>query len=126
MTTQRNVARGTVLYNPPAVYLDRAVRRPLEDFKKGDIWSFGMILYCLLNPSERGPWLLNLAQSEESGADVPGLISKGHMPAINVGDQAISGAESLNTAYKRCVVYAMNERPTAAELCQLLSRYVLS
>ena len=44
------IDRGTLVFMPPEIHLATYTECNLEDMKKADIWSYGMTLYCLMNP----------------------------------------------------------------------------
>ena len=53
-----NLERGTLCYMAPELFVEEQelFRGMLEDLKKSDIWSLGMVFYMLLNPDLRQPY----------------------------------------------------------------------
>ena len=49
-THTARVDRGTPAFMAPEAYLRATRSMTKEDLKRADIWSFAMIVYCLMNP----------------------------------------------------------------------------
>ena len=52
---------GTVVFNAPEILLNRPAfpssGTGLDDFKKADVWSYGMVIFCILSDIELPyPW----------------------------------------------------------------------
>jgi len=59
----RNFQRGTKLYASPESTCSTSVAR-MDDLKRMDIWSFGLVLYHLANPNIKYPYELEMDQGK--------------------------------------------------------------
>ena len=61
-----NVFKGTLAFMPPEIIdpLKRPSIMNEEQMKKADIWSLGMVLFCLINPGSKVPFQQRSTQSK--------------------------------------------------------------
>ena len=67
--TGTNLNRGTLVYAAPET---QTMSVPtLHDLQKMDMWSFGMVLYCLTNPDVRYPYFLDIQEkAKQDGRNI--------------------------------------------------------
>lgn len=63
-TGTTRLERGTLSYLAPEVILGSCTIASLGDLKRMDIWAFGMVLLCVLNPDLRHPFSQYLQDQE--------------------------------------------------------------
>ena len=112
--------RGTMIYNGPEQFLN--LTRDHSSLKQSDIWSLGALLYCLANPSMKGPWISELAEITQYEEGLKQLMMERKLPEENDNDTKIESLDGLRDIYKMCMVYEQSQRPTAEEIFQELKR----
>ena len=59
------IDRGTLVFMPPEIHLATYTESNLEDMKKADIWSYGMTVYCLMNPGVDHPYAYDCSKTDQ-------------------------------------------------------------
>mmetsp|Transcript_7826 Transcript_7826/g.10491 ORF Transcript_7826/g.10491 Transcript_7826/m.10491 type:complete len:414 (+) Transcript_7826:1403-2644(+) len=114
---QAKTITGTTNYIAPQIM--KMIVTPSLTFYtvKADIWSFGMVLYELLT--------LQLPYGELHMSDALARIKEGQRPivpgAAGFPDaQSLPDSQELIEIFEHCSMYEEEERPTAAELCDVI------
>lgn len=104
------LTEGTAVYMSP-----EALDSELPNDIKGDIYSFGSVLFEML--SGRRPWL-----GKTASRDILEKMRKGKLP----GDTSLIANKSLASLVKQCWTYEPKHRPTAAAIVEKLRAFMNS
>lgn len=92
-------------------------RASLEDLKRADIWSFGMVLYNLLNPNIKYPFEKEYVQfgRKSSDATVKTVLGQRKKPAFDDHYKMLQYQQAfpLRELYSRCTNFIPEERLAA-------------
>ena len=117
--------RGTPVYMAPELHLHPANSLNHNDLVKADIWAFGLIMYCLINPDIDHPYqpVFTEAGMSESLDSLKCLLeAKKVLPQRSKYEfLLVSEWWQVEAAYQACAKFDPDERPTAAELSSILS-----
>ena len=128
-TRTTNLQRGTLVYNPPeaVVGTKKPVSYSLEELKYGDIWSFGMLLFMLLNPDQEFPYSqemedLNVESASEAKDVIGKLMDKKKKPAHSTKYDSLRVAQwsYINEAYEMCTSFQPSQRASAHDVLTVL------
>ena len=74
------VDRGTPVFIAPEFQCGLVANATLEQLKRADIWAFGLLMYCLLNPGIDAPYLNDIVSAglQQSVESLKKLINNKH------------------------------------------------
>ena len=115
------VNRGTVVFNAPEILLNTfpTPGAGLDDFKKADVWSYGMVIFCLLNPELPYPWSNEVAGNGANFKNI--IIEKMHEKVLPSHSNAILNKEHLLNCFSNCCKFIASSRPNMETIVQALS-----
>ena len=122
-----NLGRGTTLYMAPELFIPslELERASLEDLKRADVWSFGMVLYNLLNPNIKYPFEKEYLQfgNKSFDATVRTVLGQRKKPAFDDHYEMLQYQQAfpLKELYTCCTDFIPDERPTASNIATALS-----
>ena len=115
--------RGTVVYNAPELLLHQFPSgATLDDLKKADIWSYGMILFSLLNPSLTHPWKKEIMNDPRNFKEL--VIRKMRDCKLPSHDAGMMNIDHMCQCYTLCCSYDIASRPSLQHVITLLSPHV--
>ena len=119
----------TYYINPPEAMVGtkKLVSYSLEELKYGDIWSFGMLLFMLLNPDQEFPYSqemedLNVESASEAKDVIGKLMDKKKKPAHSTKYDSLRVAQwsYINEAYEMCTSFQPSQRASAHDVLTVL------
>ena len=121
----KRINRGTPIYMAPELHLESAHALTQNDLVKADIWAFGLVMYCLLNPDVDHPYQPVFAKAgmNECVESLKRLHEAKKLPPQRTKFESlvISDWWQIEAAYKACAKFDPDERVTAAEQSSILS-----
>ena len=92
-TKQSNLLDGTIMYNAPEQFQN--ITLSVDGLKRMDIWSVGMIMFTIMNPDQKGPWVHEL-DTEYTGnvyfvSYIEQLMKEGRKPVLCNTNSVIFG-----------------------------------
>ncbi len=128
VTTHTNrVDRGTPVFIAPEFHCGLIAKATLEELKRADIWAFGLLMYCLLNPEIDAPYLNDIVSAglEQSMESLKQLLNNKQLPLHGEKYELhrIREWSTLNKTFKACAQFDPKMRPTASELKGLLAKH---
>ena len=111
--------RGTLVYNSPEQF-GSSTHQDIDSLKKMDVWALGMVIFCLLNPTEIAPWMIDLADKQDAHEALRHLMETESLPTRNSEDMAAVKLENLERSYKHCISHKPSERATSAQVLAVL------
>ena len=122
-TITNNVDRGTIVFMAP----EPAKAVSLQDLKKSDIWSLGMLLFMLLNPDLQYPYQIELDKLQEkrfeaSKKDVTQRLSRQLKPSFSSKYSLLQAKDWLKVdeSFDECTKFRPADRPSTAWVADLL------
>jgi len=117
-TSTVNLFRGSPAFMAPENVnnSDRA-RSTISDLKAADVWSFGMVVFCAINPSLSSPYMTELNARSRGGDAVvflAALHAKKCLPAQDAKylEKRNGPWAALASLYRSCAKYTPSDRPT--------------
>lgn len=111
-TSTANLFRGSPCYMAPEAFLEIGDRATMCDMQKMDLWSFGMIMYSIINPDVSHPYALEIEYEKElSPKDaLKQCMRSGHLPQESVKYAGLRNAfwSPLEDVYYICVKFDAN------------------
>ena len=122
--TQR-VNRGTPIYMAPELHLESADVLTQKDLVKADIWAFGLVMYCLLNPDVDHPYqpVFAEARMNECVESLKGLHKAKKLPPQRTKFESLVVSEwwQVEAAYKACAKFDPDESYNCQTVVHLVS-----
>lgn len=119
------VDRGTPVYMPPELNLGSQKEATVEDMKKADVWSFGMTLYCLMNPSVDHPYSYDCSETGKklNRKALVHFMKEERLPKHDPSYESMRVTEwwQLEEAYTASSKFEQECRPSLPELEMLLT-----
>ena len=107
------LARGTFVFNAPEIVLGQLSGAGLQDLMKADVWSYGMILFCLMNPGLKYPWEVEVRSNP---ADYQAIVrDKMRASTLPSHEETRETHPLLPVMLKSCM-YNRNERPDMTDI----------
>ena len=125
-TRTARVDRGTPAFMAPEAHLEATQPMNQEDLKRADIWSFAMIVYCLMNPDVNHPYEHSLSPDgkKESIESLKVCLEAKRLPQHGPEYEFLQLSEwwRLENAFKECAKFEPELRPSAHDLTAMLSK----
>ena len=100
---------GTPVFMAPELHLQPSSSVSLEDLKKADIWAYGLIMYCLLNPDVDHPYQPVFVEKgyNESIDSLKLLLSDKQLPKLQPKYESLQVSEwgQLIEAFETCAKF---------------------
>ena len=130
-THTSNIERGTLIYNAPEIITshDRSALFSIEDLKRADIWSLGMVMFLLVNPDLECPYSIELGKYKELSSIseakevVRLVVSTGKRPQFSKKHEDVRLERSwkkICEAYYACTAFQPGGRACAKEIALCL------
>ena len=126
-TVTQNGDRGTFVYMAPELLSRDVAQYSFSQLKKADIWSYGMVLYVLLNPDQRYPFqseFINQGIEDRVNAksQIIRWLSQNIRPKQSSTYRHLQATEwiVLDGLYERCANFNVEERPSAEQVSKIL------
>ena len=120
------VDRGTPVFIAPEFHCGMVANATLEKLKRADIWAFGLLMYCLLNPEIDAPYLNDIVSAglQQSVESLKKLLDNKQLPQHGKKYEIhrIQEWSTLDKTFKACAQFDPKMRPTALELIGLLAK----
>ncbi|XP_028391896.1 calcium-dependent protein kinase 2-like [Dendronephthya gigantea] len=117
--------RGTPVYMAFELHSHPTKALTHDDLKKADMWAFGLVMYCLLNPDVDHPYQPVFAEAglNESLDSLKCLHEARKVPQQRSNYEFLLLSEwwQVEEAYNACVKFDPNLRAQALELSSILS-----
>ena len=120
--TTNKQRRGTLFFNGPEQFATVKSPSDIESLKQSDIWSLGMVLFCLANPSQAIPWMEDIKEAENYAVALRQVMLDFHLPTTNPDDALVASLGGLRQEYRQCLIYEPRDRPTAKAVTEQLSK----
>eukprot|EP00112_Aurelia_sp_Birch-Aquarium-sp1_P020999 Seg5543.1 transcript_id=Seg5543.1/GoldUCD/mRNA.D3Y31 product="Mitogen-activated protein kinase kinase kinase 13-B" protein_id=Seg5543.1/GoldUCD/D3Y31 len=124
-----NVYRGTPAFMAPEIIdpLQRPYLMREEDMKKADIWSLGMLMFCLINPNCKLPYGIegkSAMKYETFLSFVKKNISKGIKPLNDPEYDALRASNwaNLSEVYDDCLKKKADDRVSMQQIKETLNQ----
>ena len=121
------VDRGTPVFIAPEFHCGFVANATLEELKRADIWAFGLLMYCLLNPEIDAPYLNDIVSAglQQSVESLKQLLRRKQLPQHGKKYEIhrIREWSTLNKTFKTCAQFDPKMRPIASELNALLQKH---
>ena len=121
-TKTANVDRGTPAYMAPEtiLYSDVSKEATIEDLKKIDVWSYGMVLFKICNPHIRYPYHLDVKDRKDKLRAMRTLIKEGRRPTRDSKYESLHSNEwkILLELYSNCTMFNGTDRPYIHEIVE--------
>ena len=121
------VDRGTPVFIAPEFHCGFVANATLEELKRADIWAFGLLMYCLLNPEIDDPYLNDIVSAglQQSVESLKQLFRPKQLPQHGKKYEIhrIREWSTLNKTFKTCAQFDPKMRPIASELNALLQKH---
>ena len=128
----RNVDRGTVMYMAPEILVEdlRISRASISDLMLADLWALGMVLFSLIDPSLKSPYLLevrsegSIHSQDELKRFISSLLRRGKHP-IQDDKYEVERATvwcALDEVYEGSVNFNPQSRLSLDKAATILSR----
>lgn len=121
----RNVLRGTPVFMAPEIFLhDRSADIGLDEMKFMDVWSYAMVLYSLMSPDMKYPYLLEFHNDKARCSSTKDILldifRKQKLPqhSSKYGKLREIQWKRIVTVYHKCAKFS--NRPSMAEVKSLL------
>jgi len=124
-SVKSNPERGTLVYNAPELIArDNHEPASLQDQKFRDLWSYGMIIYEMINPNVDHPYLddlrkcsVKISNTEEVREVLRNWFSKQQLPSFNPAYSNLRKTvwRRLMAVYRLCAVFDPPCRPAFHE-----------
>ena len=130
-TRTQFVDRGTIPFEAPEQIMGTLVHADIRDLKKVDTWSFGQVMFCILNPNLRYPYEIEYCDMDKSlPRDIKTLVLICHQRKKLARFSSSYSAHhsectSINEAYVECCQFNSSYRPTMGKIVDILLRWVL-
>lgn len=127
-TKTGNIDRGTVPFMAPEILTDNIfATASLEDFKKADIWAYGMLLFLVINPCLHYPYEIDLKQGGGGGnakENIQSLLKQRRKPEGSLKYRERCQTEWLTVwnAQEACTHFSSSKRPDASGVLKILSK----
>jgi serine/threonine protein kinase len=126
VTRTSNIARGTPVFMAPEAFdSNRLPSASIEDFKRMDVWSFGMVLFTLLNADVRHPYELELKENPASSqqmaqAVLRRLMVRKQLPrhSIKYEDNRKNLWSDIMRVHESCLQFI--DRPSMEKVTEML------
>ena len=119
------VDRGTPVFVAPELHWQPSSSVSLEDKKPPDIWAYGLIMYCLLNPDVDHPHQPVFVEKgyNESIDTLKLLLSDKQLPKPQPKYEFLQESEwgQVIEAFETCAKFDPEMRPLASELLPIFS-----
>lgn len=118
--------RGTVPFEAPEQILGLLTTGAIDDLKRVDVWAYGQIMFCCLNPNITFPYQL---EYESSGTRDLRVLLRQHylvkqLPTLSVKHEDFQKAWSNGQKlWKMCTNFVPSDRPSVDALVEFI-RYV--
>ena len=131
-TKTTTIDRGTVVYMAPELLVKENIipSASIADLMLADIWALGMIIFSMLNPSLKTPYIMEVrseggvSSQEKLKEFIVSLLQKQKLPLQDEKyaiDRATVWCE-LEKVYRGCTNFARKERLPLQEAAQILAR----
>ena len=125
-TRTARVDRGTPAFMAPEAYLRATRSMTQEDLKRADIWSFAMIVYCLMNPDVDHPYehCLFPDGQKDSIESLKVFLEAKRLPQHGPNYEFLQVSEwwRLENAFKNCAKFEPELRPSAHDVTAMFSK----
>ena len=119
------VDRGTVVFMAPELHHQPLKPVSHEDLKKADIWAYGLVMYCLLNPDMDDPYQAVFAETGMNKCvdSLKCLLSERRLPKPQPKYEYLQVSEwwELEEAFELCAKFEPQLRPAASDLPSMFS-----
>lgn len=126
-TQTTNIDRGTPAYMAPELHSNH-VTLSLEQMKSSDVWSFGMVLFMLLNPDQQFPYQLEIDKLpkrtfEICKREVNNRLANKQLPKFSSKYSHFQATTwlVLEKIYKKCVDFDSSARVNSSRLVGMLN-----
>ena len=128
-TQTKNIDRGTPVYMAPELLSTVDTSMSLEQLKACDIWSYGMVLFMLLNPDLQYPYQLEIDKLhhktyEMCKREVVNLLANRQLPAFSDRFSRFQATTwlTLERVFEECTNFDSTKRPEAPYLVEMLNQ----
>ncbi|XP_063954964.1 serine/threonine-protein kinase 4 homolog B-like [Lytechinus pictus] len=121
-TRTLGLGRGTPAFMAPEIRLDSdmlPIGATMEDLMKADVWSLGMTLFAIINPSLKHPYEQNLKEATGK-RKLSSILLENPKPDVKYKEKQETSWSSLLSAYKKCVLTQPIRRPDLESVIQQL------
>jgi serine/threonine protein kinase len=89
-----------------------------DDLKKVDMWAFGMVLFCLVNPDLKYPYQLDINHDENPIEQVEDLLTnhKRPTPSTKYSEMQTANWLIIHEAYEACTNFEPSQRLSAEQI----------
>ena len=121
----RGVNRGTPpVFIAPEFHSGLNVEANLEELKQADMWAFGLIIYCLLNPDKGNPYICDMktAGMTPSIESLKQILKKKQLPrhGVKYESHRVTEWSAMEETFNACAKFDPKERPVASAVKDLL------
>ena len=125
------VDRGSAAFRAPEVICGDIFTASREDLKHIDVWSFGMLLFVLLNPDLQYPYEVELRENSRQHKKVMLELTlrelmkqqKNPRHSVKYQNKRENAWSKIVAVYEACAKFRVEERPT---MKQVLDKYFLA
>lgn len=133
-TRTTNFERGTVVYNPPEMLTAmHGASFSLEDLKRADVWSLGMLMFVLMNPDLEYPYAIEMEKESvssvlEAREALHCLMCQNKKPTYSEKYSSVRAVDwiKIDKAFQSCTSFQSNKRVTANEALKILGSQAIS
>ncbi len=119
-----DVKRGTTVFCSPEQLLEDLLYADFDRLKKIDVWAYGMILFCILNPDLKYPWQYEMGQ-RCSKFQIFDEMKKRRLPKESPAYRHLQSEIGVRDIYLSCCNYIPKSRPEMDEVLDAFHRYVM-
>ena len=125
-TQTTNIDRGTPVYMAPELLSPVDTSLSLEQLKACDIWSYGMVIFMLLNPDLQFPYQVEIDKlhpttQEMCKREVTNLLTSKQLPTFSEKFSRFQATSwlMLERIFEKCADFDPTKRPTAPILVEM-------
>ena len=128
-TQTTNIDRGTPVYMAPELLSTVDTSLSLEQLKACDIWSYGMVMFMLLNPDLQYPYQVEIDKLHQKAyemckREVVNLLASKQLPTFSDKFSRFQATTwlTLERVFEKCAGFDSTKRPKASCLVELFNR----
>lgn len=128
-TQTTNIDRGTPIYMAPELLSPVDTSLSLEQLKACDIWSYGMVMFMLLNPDLQFPYQVEIDKLHPTTykickREITNLLTSKQLPTFSDKFSRFQATSwlMLERIFEKCADFDPTKRPKAPSLVEMFSQ----